>query len=181
MDRSEIRSKSVKTIYLLIYLSWFGCVYAGKFNLSEYSLLIPLMTALVINKYVAKINRRFISAILGLSFFGFLFDSFSRSWGWIVIPDASPGFGAPIWLLSLWLLLSVSLPLYLPWLKNKMILSALLGLIFGPLSYKGGESLNVLFFSDKIVFLYYAIFWALLFPASIFLTRWSMLDYKKQL
>ncbi len=55
---------------------------------------------------------------------------------------------APIWLLCLWALFSISLRLSMRWLWSRLPVSALLGAIFGPLSYAAGSKLGILDFGS---------------------------------
>jgi hypothetical protein len=167
----------MKFVFALSYISWFACVYLGKFNLDHYSVLIPILMSFIIHRFVAKMNFKFFAIATTLTLIGIIFDCLSIRLGWIQIPTTSSSTLIPIWLISLWLLFTVSLPIYLSFLKDKILLSVILGCIIGPLSYRGGEALNVLFFRDSVALIYYSVFWGFFFPISILFTKWSNLKY----
>ena len=71
---------------------------------------------------------------------------------------------APVWILSMWLLFSITIKHSLSWLNSYKIGQVTLGLIGGPLAYIAGEKLGAVSLHDTSVF-FLAIGWAVITPA----------------
>ena len=80
----------------------------------------------------------------------------------------APGFSLPIplWLLALWAGFSLTLPYSLNYLQGHPVICALLGGIFGPLSYWAGARFDAVSFGQDLYFTLglLAIVWACVFP-----------------
>lgn len=78
----------------------------------------------------------------------------------------APDFLIPFWLAGLWLAFAGTLSYGLKWLQDKPFLAALLGAIFGPLSYFAGMQLGAVAFDHNLTFtlMILALLWALLMP-----------------
>ncbi len=77
----------------------------------------------------------------------------------------------PFWLLVIWLALAILPHHSLAWLKSRVLLSAFLGALGGPLAYWAGVRLGVAYFNWSLPASLglLAIIWALLWPAVMFL------------
>jgi len=76
----------------------------------------------------------------------------------------------PFWLLVIWLALAILPHHSLAWLKSRVLLSAILGAIGGPLAYWAGVRLGVAHFNWSLPASLgiLAVIWALLWPAVMF-------------
>ena len=151
---------------VLFYLLWFGCVFASKSELGLWVYLFPLVGFLAV-RFGPKGSPTAWYKLFLLGLLGIAFDSLALKLGWIVLADnLFPEF-APHWLVALWIVFALALPLYLPWFQKRLWLASVLGAITGPLSYAGGEKLDVLSFGNQAAVIYYAVFWALYMPVAI--------------
>lgn len=148
-------------------LGWFGCVYFGKMNWGLASLVIPLIAWVLLN-FSFNLNRQVVFRLLVLMLVGLAFDSTSAYFSLIQINPPTETGWLPLWLISLWLLFGPTLLLLQSLLQSKYILAALLGAVFGPLSYRAGAQFETLFMNGTIAILVYASFWASYFPIAIF-------------
>ena len=156
-------------VVLWFYLGWFGCVFLASEAHSITTLLFPLILV------VFLFYRRLLSARLFLlsslfSVLGILFDSQLIRFGYVEVV-AGTSFFIPLWLVSIWLLFSFSMTQLGSWWRIPIWLGSILGFVIGPLSYKSGELLHVLFFNGTAGLIIYAIFWALMFPSVLYFTR----------
>ena len=101
---------------------------------------------------------------------GILFDSCLAQSGLIAIHGQST-WVIPVWLIAIWLLFSCSMTQLGPFMRLPTWASVLLGFIFGPLSYLGGEIFKVLFFTTPLTLWVYAAFWAVAFPLILRLSK----------
>ena len=78
-------------------------------------------------------------------------------------PEAS--FWAPHWLIMMWALFATTINLSMGWLKGRWALSVLMGAVFGPLAFIGGEKLGAVVFLDSTLSIVtLSIGWGLLMP-----------------
>lgn len=73
---------------------------------------------------------------------------------------------SPAWMIGLWLNFSTSLNSLFTWLKQKRILSVLLGLIGGPAAYYSGASLDAAVVHQPLIssLVLIAVGWSIAFP-----------------
>ncbi len=158
-------SQSNFFLFIWFYLGWFGCVYFAKWDLSIWSYVFPLIPVVFILKFNFLTKQKIM--FLGLvSLVGTLFDLAIYRAGFIEFPNHSTFF-VPHWLVSMWLLFASAFPISQNFLKQRLWLAALLGAVFGPLSYYSGQTLQVLAFKGQLAIPIYALFWGLLFPFAI--------------
>lgn len=85
----------------------------------------------------------------------------------------SLGVLSPFWLWMLWLMFAMTLNASLSFLKEKpIVLSALAGLVFGPLTYMAGAKLGAAAFDGSALhILTLAVAWMLALPAMVFIAK----------
>ena len=85
----------------------------------------------------------------------------------------SLGVLSPFWLWMLWLMFAMTLNASLSFLKEKpIVLSALAGLVFGPLTYMAGAKLGAAAFDGSALhILTLAVTWMLALPAMVFIAK----------
>ncbi len=154
-------------INLSIYqLSWFICVLGGN-GLAWIPLLLLAMHLCLtpcLRGDIAMISALFLT---GLVIDGTLvkigFFTFSST-GQIIIP---------YWLMVIWLILATLPNHSLKWLKHRLLLSAVLGAVGGPLAYWGGVRLGAADFNWPLgsSILLLSIIWGILWPLIMLLSR----------
>ena len=98
---------------------------------------------------------------------GLVCDSLLAASGWLRYASPAPGL-APYWILAMWALFATTLNVSMRWLKGRIGLAALMGAVFGPLSYIAGQRLGALEFIDfQAAVPALAIAWALAMPLLI--------------
>lgn len=158
-------------VFLVIwfYVGWFGCVFFGKWQLAEWSLIFPSVALLLLITSKAATKKQvmvlLLSAVVGL-----VFDALALRFGLISFPNPAITF-VPLWLISMWLLFTTMVPVSHGLFKSNLLLAALLGAVFGPLSYYSGEAFEVFSFSNTKAIVIYAIFWGIYFPAIHYIYR----------
>jgi len=76
---------------------------------------------------------------------GYMVDSALVLGGAFAFPDyARLGYPTTIWMVSLWLMFSMTLRHSLGWLRNQYVLAAALGAVFGPVAYWAGAQLGAI-------------------------------------
>lgn len=107
-----------------------------------------------------------------LAAIGLVAESFVVSQGHVAYPAGQPvAWLAPYWMVALWAEFAMAPNVTLRWLKRRPWLAALLGVIFGPLSFAGGVRLGGARFVDAPAALVtLAVMWALLMPLVMWLS-----------
>ena len=97
---------------------------------------------------------------------GFVAESGVVAQGHVAYPAGQPvAWLAPYWMVALWGEFGIALNVTLRWLKRRPWLAALLGAVFGPLSFMGGVRLGGARFVDEPAALVtLACMWAVLMP-----------------
>ena len=155
-------------LFGLSYLGWFGCVFAGKFELGLVAYLIPIIYLIAFSRF-EKIHLPLVGVFATITTIGIAFDALSLHFQWIKLLQPHDELGLPHWLNSLWLLFAFSIPMYDSWLKNRYLFTAILGFFLGPITYFSGAGFGVLAIDNRMHLFYYAVFWASFFPFCILL------------
>jgi len=161
--------------FIAFQIGWFACVLSASNSMPWVGVLVA---SLVVTLHVQFSEWRSHELILiGLSIVvGLVFDSLLVLSGWLQYPSGVlfPGI-APYWILAMWALFATTLNVSMSWLKGKPFLAAVLGAIFGPLSYMAGQRFGAIeFVSVQPAGIALAIIWALVMP--LLVTVASRLD-----
>ena len=137
--------------------------------------------ALALSALLAAAHLRFFSPRpkreLGLALAAWLlglgFDSLLQAGGFITFQGASLGPLSPFWLWALWALFGLTLDASMSFLQRRhWSLSAVLGGVFGPLSYLAGAKLGAAtLVANPLNFAALALAWAIAMPLLVWLAR----------
>lgn len=153
--------------FLLFYVGWFACV-AGAGRGALWAGPAAAAVLLLAHLALAPDRTREGVLILIIGLFGFTVDTLQASAGIYSFSGTSVlPWLCPPWMTALWMLFATTLNGSMEWLARRYRLAALLGALFGPLSYLAGERLGAIALpSDRAVSLSgIAIVWALVMPA----------------
>ena len=169
MGRSFVKRFDFLFIFVFFDLAWFGCVFLGKTEFSHLSLILPLIliSYLIGRKFL---NKAKVLLAIGILASGLVFDFLMLQNGFISFPT-NASYPLPFWLISIWILFSFSMTQMGSEMRMPLWIAAILGTVFGPLSYKSGEAFQVLIFSHSATLYIYAIFWTLAFPLVLHLSK----------
>lgn len=144
-------------------LPWAGVVFA--------LLWLPLHLAAVARDGDGNWSRELslIAMAVGL---GGLLDSALVLAGLLSFPEATR-LGAPttLWMLALWAMFAATLRFSLSWLRGRLVLAALFGLVGGPLAYLGGERLDAIVIQGQAGIVAVATAWGLAAPLLVWLAH----------
>jgi hypothetical protein len=146
-------------------VGWFACVLGAA---SGEPLMGLTMAVCVVLLHLASVPApaRELRLILLAIAMGVVFDSLLVTSGWLSYRNGMlvPG-TAPYWILAMWAMFATTLNVSLAWLKSRPVLAAVMGGIFGPLSYLAGERLGGLVFIDRTASLVaLGVGWAISMP-----------------
>ena len=150
--------------FIAFQTGWFSCVLGAANGIPWLALLVFPIVLWNIQKSDSASSELllvFLAVILGL-----LLDSFLVRSGWLRYPNGMFLEGiAPYWILALWALFATTLNASMSWLKKSLMFSAVMGAVFGPLSYMAGESFGAIeFIKFDHSMLALAVGWAFAMP-----------------
>ncbi|MCA9002644.1 MAG: DUF2878 family protein, partial [Planctomycetes bacterium] len=104
-------------------------------------------------------------------------DSLARALGLLEFPQAHWPYGLPLWMILLWLVFCLALPVIFIWLSGRWRLAALLGALGGVTTYLAAEALGAVVLPHRLPGIaWLAVEWGLMFPLGL---RW--LDVSRDL
>lgn len=110
----------------------------------------------------------FITGIVGA-----FWDSILVAAGWLTYPTGTLISGvAPYWIVAMWMLFATTLNLAFRWLRGRIAFAALLGAVFGPLSYFTGAKIGAVIINEFVpTMIALSVAWAVLMPALLWLAE----------
>ncbi len=125
-------------------LGWAACVIGAAKDVPWAGPAVAMLL-LAMHGLLVPIPKASLSFVVAVGAAGCVLDSLLGFLGILNFRDGlGPGWFCPPWLLALWLLFATTPELSLRWLKGRSGLAALLGGIFGPLSYCAGQALGAI-------------------------------------
>lgn len=153
-------------------LGWFACIASVKFN-QEFAALLFCGILVGVHFYFSNAPlKEFKLSLLALAL-GIAIDSSLQYltvihfYGWALGPLS------PFWLWMIWVMFALTLNSSLSFLQNKhLFLSAVAGLIFGPLSYIAGTKLGAAALESAVLpIATLAIVWMITLPLLVFISK----------
>lgn len=157
---------------LAFQIGWFACVLGAA---HDRPWLGPLVVLALVALHLCNAADRWatLRLVLLVGTVGTLIDSLLGHLGILQFRDnLFAGWLCPPWLIALWLIFSTTLQRSLSWLAGRPWTAALLGGVFGPVSYYAGQALGALNLMDNfpVAVTTLSVIWAALFP---FLLWWA--------
>jgi len=150
---------------LAFKLAWLTAVLGAASGLP---LVGPLVILAVVVLHLARADDPRLELVLVVltGAIGLAWDSVMVSAGWLAYVNGTFVTGlAPYWILGMWMLFATTLNVSLRGLQGRPLLAALLGAVFGPLSYLAGSAAGVVeIVHADIALPLLAIAWALFMP-----------------
>ena len=174
--------------FLLFQCCWFTCVIGAGDGRWEYGAVAVILFTIIQflflspKQFGSDIRLISVALILGIIADGFLLKS-----QWIQyaagfengsehsIASVATSFVPPIWILSLWIAFALTVNHSMSWSKrlwqgNRKWVVIMLGAIFGPLAFLGGESFGAVVLQEKVNSLAaLAVIWGMSFPLLVYL------------
>jgi Protein of unknown function (DUF2878) len=151
---AAVRTPAAPSLPLLIanfvafQLAWFACVVAAARGQQWLGVAAVLVVAAVF-AWLAPRPARALQLFALVTLIGAVWDSAVSATGWMTYAGASAaGWLAPAWIVAMWTLFATLLNVCLRWLRARPALSALFGLVGGPLAYYGGARLGAVSFAN---------------------------------
>lgn len=157
---------------LLFYLAWAACVGGAALGVVWGAVFAFLAT--LGQPFLTPKPWRELTLIFIFGAFGFAIDSIYLQFGMIQykMPMGIER-AAPPWICTLYGLYATSINNCLRWLRGRLFLASLLGMIGGSLSYRAGVVLGAITFQweEPLVLAVIAIVWGILTPLSFHISQ----------
>lgn len=163
---------------LAFQIGWFACVLGSAHGRPWLGPVVVLF--LLVLHLCHAVNRwKALCLVLMVGTVGTVIDSTLGYVGVLQFRDSPiAGWLCPPWLIALWLIVLTTLQQSLSWLAERPWIAALLGGVFGPISYYGSVALGALMFGShgllNVAIL--SLLWAALLPLLIQPCRWPKCD-----
>jgi hypothetical protein len=128
--------------FLIFQIGWFACVLGAAHHQDLWAVLATIVYLIIFITRCADpiFELKLITKVL---IYGVSTDSLISYLGFMQLGDTWPTpYLSPIWMWALWALFASMLNSSLAWLRNRPILGAVLGGVFGPISYEAGIRLG---------------------------------------
>ena len=146
-------------------VGWFACV-LGAANDQELLGMIIALGVVIYHIVTQGDSRKELKLILVALAIGLLWETWVLNLDILRYPSHPESlFWAPSWLVMMWALFATTINLSMGWLKGRWALSVLMGAVFGPLAFIGGEKLGAVVFLDSTLsIITLSVGWGLLMP-----------------
>ena len=152
---------------VLYQVGWFICIFgtaAGR----QWAGAAYAVFALLAHLAIVPHPRRSLLAIAVVAAFGFAVDGLWTVTGLLVFPNQELLLGwLPPWMLGLWVMFAFLMDSALRWLRGRLVIAAILGLVAGPIAYVGGARLGALEVTGPLGAAAVALTWAVALPLAI--------------
>lgn len=159
--------------FLGLQLTWAGCAYGATHAWPMLGVYIAC-SYITLHFIFVQERLRDMSVIAVIGGLGILLDMLNTSFNIISFPNAGNlPLVIPFWLMTLWLVFSLTIPHSLYWLEKNLLLAFVAGAIGGSASYWLGHSLGAIAFtqSTSLGVAIYFIEWGLFLPLSLIVVR----------
>jgi hypothetical protein len=153
--------------YLGLQLGWLACAWGAA---QGFVWLGPAVVAVHLGLHLwwSENRQREVFFIALVTLAGLVIDSVQKATGLVAYAADFPllSWLAPAWIIAMWALFASAMSGSLQWLAGRYLLAALLGAIFGPLSYRAGAAMGAASFplGDGFSLGVLAAIWALVLP-----------------
>ncbi len=150
-------------------LLWWASVTSAELYITPWISLLVLAFVLAHLHTVEGWHQRW--PLFATALIGCLFDQLGYSLGWVSFNYHHQWqMLIPLWMIGLWLAFACTLNVSMAWLSNKLWLAAVLGAIFGPISYVIANRLSVVNFPyQSLSMLWIGVEWAILMPLLLYI------------
>ena len=157
--------------FVLFQVGWFACVLGAANGMADVGLIIALMIIMT-HLFLTKNKQNEISLIVWISVMGYCWDSLLVHTDLLQYTNSTYTSFAPLWIAAMWAMFASTINTSLAWLKDKMLIAAILGAFFGPVAYYSAFKLGAIssiILPDALIT--QSIAWAVFMPLMLQLNK----------
>ena len=160
------------TNFILFQLAWFVAILSAAKGIVYVGVLYTVIWMVLHLLLMTETRNAEIKSLLFAAFIGYMLDSILVVTGVIIFPEHTAlGGPSPLWMVCLWVNLTMTINLSLSWLKGRYVLAGAMAAIAGPLAYVGGEKLGAITLFGNISMLIISIMWCFAMPLLIWVSE----------
>jgi hypothetical protein len=155
--------------FLAFQVGWWACVLGAAHRAPWLGPLVVLVL-LAVHLRPDPAPKTASRIVLSVGLLGFVIDSTLGYAGILRFQDSVIAtWLCPLWLMAIWMIFATTLRHSLGWLAGRYAMAALLGAVFGPISYYAGQSLGAVRLGGNVSVALgvLAALWALLMPGLV--------------
>ena len=158
--------------FILFQTAWFVTILTAAYGKPYIGVLFTMIWMLFHLSIVGEKRNPELMLIVVTAIIAYLLESGLVITGLIVYPEqAILGSPVPIWMVTLWINLALTINYAMSWLKERYLLSALLAAIAGPLTYYAGERFGAITLNGTLSLIAISIIWLIAMPLMFWLSR----------
>jgi uncharacterized protein DUF2878 len=163
--------------FILFQTAWFFTILPAAYGKPYIGVFFTMIWMLLHLSIVGEKRNPELMLIVATVIIAYLLESSLVIAGLIVYPEqAMLGTPAPVWMITLWINLSLTINYAMSWLKGRYLLSALLAAIAGPLTYYAGERFGAITLNGIPSLIAISIMWLIAMPLLFCLSRYFCRD-----
>ena len=151
--------------FVVFEAAWFACI-VGVAHAAPGWGTAAIVAAIAWHLAISARPATELALVAILCALGLVAETLAVALGHVAYPNGQPlAWLPPYWLVALWGEFAIALNVTLRWLRGRPLLAAMLGAVFGPLSFLGGVRLGAASFVDETAALAtLAVLWAIIMP-----------------
>jgi hypothetical protein len=151
--------------FVVFEAAWFACILGVAHGVPAWG-TAAIVAAIAWHVAISARPSAELALVVALCAIGLAAETLVVALGHVAYPNGQPvAWLPPFWLVALWAEFAIALNVTLRWLRGRPLLAALLGAVFGPLSFIGGVRLGAARFVDETAALAtLAVLWMIIMP-----------------
>ncbi len=161
--------------FILFQTAWFITILSAAYGKPYLGVLFTMLWMISHLSIVGEKRNPELMLIMVTAIIAYLLESALVLAGLIVYPEqALLGSPSPVWMVTLWINLALTINYSMSWLKDRYLISALLASIAGPLTYYAGERFGAISLNEKLSLIAISIMWLIAMPLMFWLSRFFL-------
>jgi len=158
--------------FILFQTAWFVTIFSAASDKPYIGVLFTILWMLFHLSVVASKRKSELMLIASAVLIAAIFESTLLISGFISYPEHAVLFTlVPLWMITLWINLALTINHSMSWLKGRYVLSASLAAIAGPLTYAAGERFDAIILHGMPSLIAISIIWLFAMPLLFWLSH----------
>ncbi len=158
--------------FILFQTAWFITILSAAYGKPYIGVLFTTLWILFHLSIVGEKRNPELILIVVTAIIAYLLESALVLADLIVYPEQSMlGEPSPVWMVTLWINLALTINYSMSWLKKRYLLSALLASIAGPLTYYAGERFGAITLNGTPSLIAISLMWLVAMPLLFWLSH----------
>lgn len=154
--------------FILFQTAWFVTIFSAAYGNPYFGVLFTLVWVIFHFSFLTNKRNKELLIICITAVMAIAFELAQVLYGFISYPEQAALITmVPLWMITLWINLSLTINHSMAWLKGRYILAALFASVAGPLTYVAGERIGAITLHSNMSLLAISIMWLVSMPLII--------------